>query len=59
MVSDEEYEETVKIVDRFEHGIGKELNFKLHEKAKYMRNWVSRFDLSCTIKLYNVVSIFQ
>ncbi|XP_041367134.1 peroxisomal carnitine O-octanoyltransferase-like [Gigantopelta aegis] len=43
LVSDKEYEETVKIVDRFEHGIGKELNLKLHERAKYMRNWLSKW----------------
>ena len=41
LVTPKEYQNTVRIVEKFEKGIGKELDEKLRRKAKTERNWVS------------------
>lgn len=38
-----EYEKTNRIVQDFGKGIGQELNLKLHEKAKYQKNWLEKW----------------
>lgn len=40
LLSNEEYEETVKIVKEFESGIGAKLQTLLEEKSKKEKNWV-------------------
>lgn len=41
LVTPKEFNNTVRIVEKFENGIGRELDEKLRRKAKSERNWVS------------------
>ncbi|RZF35756.1 hypothetical protein LSTR_LSTR012054 [Laodelphax striatellus] len=41
--SKEDYEKTVRIVEEFENGIGKELHAKLQSKAANERNWLEEW----------------
>lgn len=43
LVSDDEYTNTVKIVEEFAYGQGSELHAKLLEKAKHSKNWLSQW----------------
>ena len=40
-LTEEEYLKTESIAKKFEAGIGKELNDKLHNRNKHSKNWVS------------------
>ncbi|XP_030055676.1 peroxisomal carnitine O-octanoyltransferase isoform X2 [Microcaecilia unicolor] len=42
----EEYRRTFEIVKKFEHGIGKELQHKLLERAKVKKNWLEEWWLN-------------
>ncbi|XP_054716544.1 peroxisomal carnitine O-octanoyltransferase-like [Uloborus diversus] len=41
--SEEELEHTRRVVNDFEHGIGKELHVKLMERSKHHRNWLEKW----------------
>ncbi|CAH2282382.1 peroxisomal carnitine O-octanoyltransferase [Pelobates cultripes] len=45
-LSQEEFENTCKIVKRFENGIGKELHQKLIERARVRKNWLEEWWLN-------------
>ncbi|CAD5112243.1 DgyrCDS1474 [Dimorphilus gyrociliatus] len=38
-----EFEKTSRLVKEFESGVGQELNLKLHERAKYQKNWLEKW----------------
>ncbi|KAL3831992.1 hypothetical protein ACJMK2_023676 [Sinanodonta woodiana] len=42
-LTDDEFRRTQFIVQQFASGIGKDLHFKLLEKAKYVRNWLEKW----------------
>ncbi|KAK3600716.1 hypothetical protein CHS0354_027203 [Potamilus streckersoni] len=42
-LTDDEFRQTQFIVQQFASGIGKDLHFKLLEKAKYVRNWLEKW----------------
>lgn len=45
-LNDEEYQRTFNIAKAFEHGIGKELQEKLQERARTKRNWLEEWWLN-------------
>ncbi|XP_050388403.1 peroxisomal carnitine O-octanoyltransferase [Patella vulgata] len=58
-VTDEEYKQTEFLVQQFHSGVGKELHFKLFERAKYMRNWLEKWwDDGVYLELRNPNAVF-
>ncbi|ESP00180.1 hypothetical protein LOTGIDRAFT_226052 [Lottia gigantea] len=58
-VTEEEYRQTEFLVNQFASGLGKELHFKLSEKAKYMRNWLEKWwDEAVYLELRNPNALY-